>query len=201
MLEKLLHLKHWQLFLLLLGPVVAAQITMGVFFSMSKTGDDLRAMFYIFPVFILIMMSVYFGWQYAIIFNLKEKMPHEAHLPYGRIKTFFYIPIIYIAITIFLMISVAAKGHFFFEIAPGTMALIAPFHLLAMFGIFHTMYFAGKTIKCVETQRNQSFGDFAGEFFLIWFNVIGIWFLQPRLNNIISNDTVYSNDLLDDDVF
>ncbi|HMQ60497.1 MAG TPA: hypothetical protein PKE06_07510 [Flavilitoribacter sp.] len=44
------------------------------------------------------------------------------------------------------------------------------------------MYIAAKTLKSVELQRNVVFGDFIGEFVLIWFQFTGVWFIQPKLN-------------------
>ena len=199
MLEKLLRIKHWQLFLLILVPIVSAQVIMGMAFAMRQSAD-VNFIFLLFPVLLIVMILVLFSWLYAIIFKLRDKMPSEVNLPYGRIQLFLYIPAIFFMLISFLMMSAFSNDGFFFRIAPDYIVFIIPFHLLSMFGMFHTIYFAGKTMKCVETQKNQSFSDFAGEFFLIWFNIIGIWFLQPRLNNIISNETIYSNDLLDDDV-
>jgi len=45
-----------------------------------------------------------------------------------------------------------------------------------------TYDFSAKTIKLAELQRSVTFSDFAGEFFLIWFFPIGIWFVQPKVN-------------------
>jgi len=53
-----------------------------------------------------------------------------------------------------------------------------------MYCIFYLMYKAAKTIKTAEVQKPVSFGDFAGEFFLLWFFPIGIWFLQPKINKL-----------------
>lgn len=53
-----------------------------------------------------------------------------------------------------------------------------------MFCTVYTMYFAAKTIKLAELQRPVTFTDFADEFFLIWFFPIGIWFVQPRINEL-----------------
>lgn len=46
------------------------------------------------------------------------------------------------------------------------------------------MYKAAKTIKIVEVQKSVKFVDFAGEFFLLWFFPIGIWFLQPKIKKL-----------------
>lgn len=64
------------------------------------------------------------------------------------------------------------------------MAIIVPLHLFSMFCIFYCLYFVAKTIKTAELQRETAFSDFVGEFFLIWFFPIGIWFIQPRVNQL-----------------
>ena len=58
-------------------------------------------------------------------------------------------------------------------------------HLLSMVFIFMGLRFAAKTMKTVELGRVAKFGDYVGEFFLIWFSFIGYWVLQPRLNKLI----------------
>jgi hypothetical protein len=63
--------------------------------------------------------------------------------------------------------------------------IIVPIHLFSMFCIFYTLYFVAKTIKTVELQREVKFSDFAGEFFMIWFFPIGIWIVQPKINEMI----------------
>jgi bacteriorhodopsin len=64
-------------------------------------------------------------------------------------------------------------------------ALVVPLHLFSMFYIFYTLYFAAKTVKTVELQREVTFSDFAGEFFLIWFYPVGVWIIQPKVNKMI----------------
>ncbi|WP_238388512.1 hypothetical protein, partial [Christiangramia aestuarii] len=64
---------------------------------------------------------------------------------------------------------------------------IIPLHLFSMFCMFYLLYFVSKTIKTVELKRSVTFSDFVGEFFMIWFFPIGVWFIQPRINKIISN--------------
>jgi len=64
------------------------------------------------------------------------------------------------------------------------LVIILPLHLFSMFCIFHTIYFVAKTIRTAELQRVVTFGDFAGEFFLLWFYIIGIWIIQPKVNRL-----------------
>jgi hypothetical protein len=67
----------------------------------------------------------------------------------------------------------------------GFIAIIFPLHFFAMFCIFYCLYFVAKTFKTVELQREVTFSDFAGEFFLFWFFPIGVWIVQPKINKMI----------------
>ena len=62
---------------------------------------------------------------------------------------------------------------------------IVVLHLSSMVFIIMGLRFAAKTMKSVELGRTAKFGDYVGEFFLIWFSIIGYWVLQPRLNRLI----------------
>jgi hypothetical protein len=85
------------------------------------------------------------------------------------------------------------EGHETFEGQSGSgesigltvLPVIIILHLLSMVCIFLGLRFAAKTMKSVEIGRLARFSDYAGEFFLIWFSPIGVWFLQPRLNKIV----------------
>jgi hypothetical protein len=195
MLDRLLKAKHWQLFTILIGGMVIMQITMFASIIGARPGDTPWG-FFLLPFFILLLIAILFGWQYAIIIKLKEKLPTGIQMPHQRIKLFFVIPVVYMMILVIFMASVFTIRV---VVTPGPLfALIVPVHLFSMFCIFHTMYFAAKTIKCVETKSNNSFGEFAGEFFFIWFFPIGIWFLQPRINKIVINNAGASSTILDD---
>ena len=73
--------------------------------------------------------------------------------------------------------------------------LIVPIHLFSMFCIFYCLYFNAKALKAVEWQRPVTFGDFAGEFFLLWFYPIGVWIIQPRVNKLFEKNSDPSTDL------
>jgi hypothetical protein len=67
------------------------------------------------------------------------------------------------------------------------MAIIIPLHLFSMFCIFYCLYFVSKTFKTAELQRQTTFSDFAGEFFLLWFYPVGIWIVQPKINKMVES--------------
>jgi bacteriorhodopsin len=61
-------------------------------------------------------------------------------------------------------------------------------HLFSMFCIFYVLYFAAKTFKTVELQREVRFSEFAGEFFMLWIFPIGVWILQPKINKMVEEE-------------
>ena len=186
---KFLTLKHWQLFGLLMGlPMVFQFITIG---SVILSNDP-TTMFYFFPIMMILFIGLFFGWFYALGTNLHKKLPQTANMNLTHFKIFLLIPVVYM-----LLISVFMAGMFSNITSggqpdPAIFALIIPLHLFSMSCIFYCLYFNAKALKTVEWQKPVTFSDFAGEFFLIWFFPIGIWIIQPRINQLF--DTNIEND-------
>lgn len=194
---KLLTLKHWQLFGLLIGlPMIFQFIVTGSIMSSNNPTMFIVA----FPIMMIFFISLFFGWFYALGTNLHEKLPATATMNLTRFKIFLSIPVVYM-----LLISVFMLGMFFSSSSdgpnPAIFALIVPLHLFSMFCIFYCLYFNAKALKTVEWQKPVTFSDFAGEFFLIWFFPIGVWIIQPRINKLF-DPTVETNEnqILDSNV-
>ena len=141
------------------------------------------------PVFMTFFMSIIFGWFWSITIGLQEKIPENAKIEITKFKIFFFIPLIYILIfsiyhgsMIDGLMENTTQSNGLMRISP---AIIGPLHLFSTFCIFYIIYFVTKTIKTVELQRQVSFSDFSGDFFMIWLYPIGIWTIQPRVNKII----------------
>lgn len=196
MVEKFLRAKHWQLFLLTFGiPMVFQVFMMGYMFSSIGSGSSpdaqvILSYMQLFPVIMLLFMSVFFGWFWSVATGLQRQVPEGVHMKVKKFKVLFLIPMVYMLLLTLLiggtMVSFASgqepSGGFM-----GTMAaIIVPLHLFSMFSIFYSLYFVAKTVKTVELQREVSFSDFAGEFFLIWFYPVGVWVLQPKINKMAS---------------
>lgn len=58
----------------------------------------------------------------------------------------------------------------------------------------YCIYFVAKVLTSVEQGRETSFRDFVGDFFLFFFQPIGVWWLQPRINNIFDKEIDPSSD-------
>ncbi len=178
---KFLTLKHWQLFVLLLGlPIILEFITIDSFLSRKNTS----LLFSLFPVMMILFLGLFFCWFYALGTNLHKKLPPTVSMNLTRFKIFLFIPALYmlvILIFVALKFSDPLAGG---QISQSTFAFILPLHIFSMFCIFFCLFFNAKAMKSVEWQRPVTFSDFAGEFFLIWFFPIGIWIIQPRINKL-----------------
>ncbi len=138
----------------------------------------------------LVFMGIYFGWFWAVAIGLQKKVPAQVKKKVPQFKIFFFIALVYL--TLFIIgNAVLQRGLIDFDHS-SNMVLIAilfmvavPLHLFSMFCIFHSIYFVARTLKIVELQREVAFSDFMAEFFLIWFYPIGVWIIQPRINEMV----------------
>jgi hypothetical protein len=176
-----LRLKHWQLFLLLIGiPFIFQFVIMGSVIFSNNSNIMLTA----FPIMMFLIVAIFFGWFYALGTNLYKKLPIDTPMNLMKFKVFLFIPVAYMVL-ISLFMLVAFPG--FVDNGPesfASFAIIFPIHIFSMFCIFYCLYFISKAMKTVEWQRQVTFSDYAGEFFLIWFFPIGIWLIQPRINKL-----------------
>lgn len=193
-----LRLKHWQLFVLLLGIPVVMEIFM---VSTMITTRDFTIVMKAFPVMMAVMMAVFFGWFYALGTGLHKKLPETVPMNLGLFKAFLLIPVVYIIgfsfymthLMGFMMTADLIPAHNtppgpipVRDLSPelGAFFLIVPLHLCSMFCIFYCIYFIAKALKAVELQRPVVLGDYIGEFFLIWFYIVGVWIIQPKVNKL-----------------
>ncbi len=192
MIEKFLKAKHWQIFVAVLGlPILLEIILMPSFIESDKPGYMVKFM----SLIMILFAGGLIGWLWSVAIGLQKKIPLGIKMKVRKFKILSIIPITYIFL-LTILISTGFGGLIHNEQEPsgamiGTLsAIILPLHLLSMFGIFYSLYFVAKTFKTVELQREVTFSDFAGEFFLFWFFPIGIWVVQPKINNMITDNNI-----------
>jgi hypothetical protein len=64
--------------------------------------------------------------------------------------------------------------------------ILLPLHLLAMFCLFYVFYFISKSLVIAEKREALTFNDYALSLLLLFFSMIGIWLIQPRINRLYS---------------
>ena len=180
----LLRLKHWQLFLLIVTlPIIFEVLLLR---SLLTTNTFPMELFMFFPVVMVIMLTIFMGWYYQVGSKLHDKLPPNTGLNLNRFKFFLFTPLIYMVLLCIGMIFI------FTDLRTGppiwTFAIIVPLHLFSMFCMFYCLYFNAKSLKSVELQREALFEDYVGYFFLLWFFIVGIWIIQPKLNRLMAED-------------
>lgn len=205
MTERFLKAKHWQLFLLAFGVPFLSCIGLIVYTVVQLVmlqGDDATFLFTYytwFPLIIAISMGTTLGWLWSVTTGLQPRVPVHLRMNLFRFKLFCIVPITYtLALAIFVgLIFAGIADTSDFDPDPvmvvTSVAIIVPLHLFSMFCIFHTIYYAAKTYKTVEFQKQVNFTDFIGEFFLAWFYFIGVWVLQPKINKMLTGEFPYKN--------
>jgi len=192
MIERLLKAKHWQIFILTFGIPILFQISLmayvfsSIFNNADPNVDKIFDYFQVFGIIMFLFMSIYLGWMWAAAVGINKILREDLKLKVNRFKILFLIPLAYILIfSIYLNFMMNGNEGSFVDFNPGIFALIIPLHLFSMGCFFYCFYFIAKTIKTAELQKEVEFSDFYGEFFLIWFFPVGIWFLQPTINKIV----------------
>jgi hypothetical protein len=201
MINRFLKAKHWQLFLLTFGVPMVLYIFMmvsvitNIVIEERPEHDVMLRYLAIWPVIMIVSTGTLMGWIWSVVIGLHAHMPPGNAVSITRFKVFFFFPLIYMAIivtTVSLVLLSWSGDPDFVKPSPvligvGVTAFILT-HLFSMFCMFHSIYCVAKTVKAAEWRRSVTFSDFIGEFFLVWFFVIGVWILQPKINKIIRGE-------------
>ena len=155
-----LKLKHWQIFLIWIFGVIQFLLFMNTNFWYLSFG------FYIILLF---------GWIYSIG-KFLNKNNAELTKKLNIWSIIYLISIIPMGIRFHNMVSESHESlNALIFIVSGIVSLIS---------IINVAIISAKSFKEKETQEKLTFGNYALEFFLVLYMIIGIWILQPRLNKI-----------------
>lgn len=181
--EIFLRLKHWHLFLIAFGLPFTLQIILSVFTLIT---EDPMLMLQVMPFVMFLFFAGYFGWLWAIGQEFQKMLPGDLKFSLVPFKIFLLFPVIYVLFLFFMIDFFVINMEDELEPSLSIFYMIIPLHLFTMFCIFYCIYFAARTFKATELQRPVTFPDFVGEFFMIWIFPLGIWFIQPRINDLIA---------------
>lgn len=210
MTPKILTTPHWKLFILVVGiPFVAGLVLMITMVSLlvgqrEPNPETIFPIMFIFPVIGLFAAVIQFYWHWSVATGLQSYLHPETKLRVKRFKFFFFVPLVYLGAFMLFGAIMATQVQSMENNEPQDIAWAIPLfilvflmHFFSMFCIIYTLYFIAKTLKSVELQREAHFSDYIGEFFLIWFFPVGVWFIQPRVNRIIQGSQLNDTSLID----
>jgi hypothetical protein len=168
--------RHWQLFVLLVGVMVAGEmVVLNAFPTSAPTGREFGRSFALLTGTTAVLMLCLLGWFWAMGTFLSS-IAGASRLQ-ARV---FQLAVIYPAAYIVAL----AAAAFLWPAAVNAIPPIFPFQILATACMFYDLYFVSKSLVTVETGRAVTFYDFSGPFFLLWFFPIGVWIIQPRINRL-----------------
>jgi len=210
MTPKILHTPHWKLFILVVGiPFVAAITSVIIMVSLlinqhNPRPETIFPVMFVFPAIGLFAAAIQFYWHWSVATGLQSYLHPETKLRIKRFKIFFFIPLVYFSVFALVGTILSTKIQPMNQGEAPNLAWMIPLfilmflmHFFSMFCIIFVLYFIAKTLKSVELQREAHFSDYIGEFFLIWFFPVGIWFIQPRINRIVHGNQHTDNSLID----
>ncbi|MBE9483892.1 MAG: hypothetical protein IMY74_03540 [Bacteroidetes bacterium] len=181
--------KHWQLFIFNFAIpfvlyFVAIIITIGLAVTQQINSPEFGLRMIPFYILIgLISAAVRYLWTWAAGIQLNKRLPEELQMNSIFFKICFFYPIVYVPLIILVVLTVIYPGSEFF---PFGFLLLIPFHLFAIFCSFYCYYFVARVIKTNELGQHAYISDYIAEVFMIWFFFVGIWFLQPKINKMVS---------------
>ena len=160
----ILRLKHWQVFLILIA---------GLFISNFEIENNKT----LTTILFLIGMTTYFSWILFVGHALYQLLPEKIELNYNL---FLINSFIWLTSYIFVMVISDGQGMTFsgVEALPG---------FYVFFAFLYFLMFPARALKSIEKDRKADIGECIGDFFLIVFLPIGIWFLQPRINRVTAD--------------
>ncbi|MCZ8069388.1 MAG: hypothetical protein ACK5BJ_14300 [Bacteroidota bacterium] len=165
----IIRLKHWQLFLLTIGVPILADI-LGVS-GHGQTG-------YADIIVGMITVPTVFSWIWTIPNGLYKLLPVGHNFRLWRFRVSFLL-----ALTLLIFIFWLTENE---NVLSGDNFLILVFTGVPIYlGLMvYSVLFAAKTLKTIELGRLAKINEYALEAFLIWMVPLGVWFIQPRLNEL-----------------
>ena len=183
MIMKLLRkLKHWQIFLLVVGVPIVVQLIQNIIFLSSGPGDEATSSNGLGLLLILPLLA-YYGWIGSVGTAFSQRNT-SASMPDGRFKASLWTSCV---CSIILLVYFWAYPQYLRatdneEAIP--IMLIGLLLFVALFTLFYCLSFMARAVVQLERSGRVSSPEFYSEFVMAVVFPIGIWLLQPRINRL-----------------
>ena len=179
--KSLLTFKHWQLFLLFLA-VPLLSFVVGI--VMALIMDNIMAPVMMLMVTVFLSTAFFMLYQYSVVYHLNRLLPSDIRID---LKLFNLSMIFNIVVVICMLVSFWQVMNFDGTPAIGNFTWVIFMMLAVLLSVVTSLYvlfIMSKALVSVEQHRKITASDHALEFILFWFWIVGIWVLQPRINEI-----------------
>jgi hypothetical protein len=168
-----LRAKHWQVFVLMWGAYFLGTIALVGLVPEGPVENPLKVGLFSEAV-MLPFIVCFMGWLWSMgsfLFSISEPSL-KLNIHYFRFAIIF--PTLYLLTALPFFLSHNSKVE----------AIILPLHLLALFCLIYVFYFVSKSLVIAEKGETVTVNDYGLSLFLIFFSLIGIWLIQPRINGL-----------------
>lgn len=179
---KLLKLKHWQIFLLVVGIPLLVQLVQNIFIVIG--GWQRQGPFFALSGILLgFSLLIYYLWLGEVGRKFSEdQLPGSMNA--GSFRLSFWISCIS---SVFLFIYFWYYDYTISRFPEGgviPITLIGIIVFVALFSLFYCLSFVAKAIVQRERNHKITSAEYFSEFIMAVTFPIGIWFLQPRINRL-----------------
>ncbi len=162
-----LKMKAWELFLMIIMPLA---ITFILGFTFTRL---------LIAVIVLFVMIVVFGWLYSIGSWSNTQLPVHLKKSVSLYAIGLATPIIYLILVIILYFPILESSS---PRPPPSWML--PLHFLSLAGIFYGIWFSARQYMALQKGYEVDFMIFSSTFLFMWIFPLGIWIIQPSVNEI-----------------
>ncbi|MCH8904282.1 MAG: hypothetical protein IIA45_10250 [Bacteroidetes bacterium] len=196
--------KHWQVFAVTFGIIIFSLILIVTYqFSILENFEDPE----VFIKFFETMRLAFFGWVLAAIalaawywsvgILYLKILPENLKLNARFWKFSIIFPLIFSLVMLYVIYELLGNVESIIngiegrdkEILQtwflryfGYLILLVPLGLFSLFCQFYNYYFLARVINSATKQKKVDFSEYAGDLILLWLWPIGIWLLQPKVN-------------------
>jgi len=183
MIKKLLEIKHWQLFsLLVLAPLLVQSflfitlfdiLNLPLFFSLTTK--------LMFPFTILI-----YAWLWSMGIFLNKRLSVDTKMKIGVFKACMLI-----SLSCQIFLSFFAGTKFITDPESKIAKMVILSGIICFVCILYCINFNTRALKTIEDREwveqggSVRFNDYRNEFILLLIFPVGLWLFQPRLNKLI----------------
>lgn len=186
---------HWKIFLIQLSPALIAPFIIFLFFVLSNFDQPEPSDFSILiliPLLIIGTIAFHLSYYWSIGNKLQPLLPEGVSMNPKYFNLALAVPLAGVVIIMMaVVVAILTADENFMEPEPffGLSFVFIIFYmlfaLLAMVSGFYQIYFLAKLVKTLELQREVRFEEYLLECVLFWFYIVGIWFIQPKLNQFV----------------
>ena len=163
-----LKLRHWELFLMLALPTAMCFLFKVPFAPLVIAAIG------------LFLMLVLFGWMFSVGAWCNSKLPEDRKSGVILYAIAFLLPIVYLLLYIMLVLPQLGPDNP--RLGPPIWML--PMHMFSLAGIFYAFWFTARKYKSLLENQDADFLIFSSTFFLLFIFPIGIWIIQPSVNEL-----------------